>query len=448
MSDDSPIEVAGPVPNSLRDTSLLEASFEHEHSAPLHSEQTQSDDLTGSEGSQSSDSLSSPTFSPPAPETQSVIGEAKEFKLRFPVGKIEVTEPELRGGTFKKYHVYKVKCASLSFVDHVFRRYNDFVWLRTSLQQQFPGVFLPPLPPSKIIGNRDDAFVSERKNELSRFLNRVASIRFLAESEPFNLFLTRAKTFEEAQKDLTRKLEGMDTQTILHMYKGLFPDVVKLTLSDNAETEVSALREFLTNCEQKLIGLATTSRAVAESYATIVGEMAKMNTYLHQLYNEEKGYPDRPEPPRVDILEHFNHWHVASKQVNAVYHTELACTFRAELADLQAFLELLKHRQEQKKKSDDAAARSRKWQLTPPANDKQASQKAKDAEVERKETALTQMMTKLLLASEIKRYWRERMEEFRHSLSAFSKEQLNVAEQTTTTWRAVARLVSGELADE
>ena len=71
--------------------------------------------------------------------------------------------------------------------------------------------------------------MSTRRNELGRWLNRfartasrcdhqvlsicsIAAVPFLAECEPFSLFLTRAKTFEESVKDVDSKLAKRDVQ--------------------------------------------------------------------------------------------------------------------------------------------------------------------------------------------------------------------------------------------
>jgi hypothetical protein len=109
---------------------------------------------------------------------------------RVPTGKIECTEPELRGGLIK-HTEYKIIAPGVAAAEHVWRRYNvsplrdiieaihpsvsagqDFIWLRTSLEKTFPGLFIPPLPPKKALGNKGDSFVAERKEDLSRFLNR------------------------------------------------------------------------------------------------------------------------------------------------------------------------------------------------------------------------------------------------------------------------------------
>ena len=35
----------------------------------------------------------------------------------------------------------------------VFRRYSDFAILRESLSERFPGLYVPPIPSKKAIGN-------------------------------------------------------------------------------------------------------------------------------------------------------------------------------------------------------------------------------------------------------------------------------------------------------
>lgn len=50
------------------------------------------------------------------------------------------------------------------------RRYNDFFKLRHSLLSRMPGVYVPPVPPKKMIGNKNEQFLEERKYFLQRFL--------------------------------------------------------------------------------------------------------------------------------------------------------------------------------------------------------------------------------------------------------------------------------------
>ncbi len=56
------------------------------------------------------------------------------------------------------------------------------------------------------------------------------------------------------------------------------------------------------------------------------------------------GYPDRPSPSRLDISEHFISWHLASKDIGNAHEDFLVATFKYELQDLQAYIEIIKVR--------------------------------------------------------------------------------------------------------
>lgn len=54
------------------------------------------------------------------------------------------------------------------------RRYNDFFHLRQVMLVRWPGVFIPPIPPKKNFGNKEDSFLSERMVFLERFLKKIS----------------------------------------------------------------------------------------------------------------------------------------------------------------------------------------------------------------------------------------------------------------------------------
>jgi len=53
----------------------------------------------------------------------------------------------------KKYILYTVKGEDKNGIFEILRRYSDFVFLRNSLYQRFPGVYIPAMPPKKATGN-------------------------------------------------------------------------------------------------------------------------------------------------------------------------------------------------------------------------------------------------------------------------------------------------------
>jgi sorting nexin-1/2 len=50
------------------------------------------------------------------------------------------------------------------------RRYNEFYLLRQVLALNFPGIFVPPVPGKKFVGNKDFKFILERRYYLGKIL--------------------------------------------------------------------------------------------------------------------------------------------------------------------------------------------------------------------------------------------------------------------------------------
>jgi hypothetical protein len=71
----------------------------------------------------------------------------------------------------------------------VFLGYSDFLWLQERLEDVFPGVIIPPLPPKNSLGRFDDAFIESRRMLLERFINRIVNHLKLRKSTFVEIFL-------------------------------------------------------------------------------------------------------------------------------------------------------------------------------------------------------------------------------------------------------------------
>lgn len=270
-------------------------------------------------------------------------------------GKIVVGEPEIRGGKLRSYHVYRVSSAA-GTVEHVFRRYSDFLWLRTVLVKSFPGVFIPPLPEKKVLGNKDNAFVESRRIDLQRWLQRVVVRAFLAEHESVNLFLHRATaSFDDEAKSMQKATEAKPVHEIVSLYMDLFPELARLPANDKANDDVDALAEFLKQSELKMNALQSAAdKFVATDYAS-VQELAKVNSALQANYELEKVFVASPPPsvqarggvlPRVDIAESLGAWHLSAKWSNNAVDDLVLSPLKFELQDIQSMAECVRIRTE------------------------------------------------------------------------------------------------------
>ena len=68
------------------------------------------------------------------------------------------------------------------------RRYSEFYALREALSQRWPGVYIPAIPEKKLMGNKDDKFVEERRSLLERFMKELAKFDYLTQSQEFKVF--------------------------------------------------------------------------------------------------------------------------------------------------------------------------------------------------------------------------------------------------------------------
>jgi len=86
------------------------------------------------------------------------------------------------------------------------RRFSDFFALKNGLSQRWPGIFIPALPEKKLVGNKDDKFVEERRNLLERFMKELAKYDYLTQSKEF-------KIFARDRGDLDKILNNLIKQT-------------------------------------------------------------------------------------------------------------------------------------------------------------------------------------------------------------------------------------------
>ena len=72
------------------------------------------------------------------------------------------------------------------------RRYNAFNELRLKLNQNWPGIFIPPLPEKKKVGNFDAQFLADRTYWLNSFMVRCSKLPHIFYSEEMQVFLRSA----------------------------------------------------------------------------------------------------------------------------------------------------------------------------------------------------------------------------------------------------------------
>lgn len=74
----------------------------------------------------------------------------------------------------------------------VIRRYNEFHILHVTLNERWPGCFIPCIPEKQILGDKEDGFIEERRSLLNRFILECSKFEFIINSEEFKIFAFQA----------------------------------------------------------------------------------------------------------------------------------------------------------------------------------------------------------------------------------------------------------------
>jgi len=364
----------------------------------------------------------------------------RSFKRDNPRRKIVVDRTEERKTTLSKYLVYIIECEPKpKGVVTVARRYSDFVWLRKILTEQYPALWVPPLPPKKIRGRFEKEFVEGRRLDLQRFLIRIDSIDAFGDSEAFQTFLSRPEsTFKTSTVGLDKDIAGLTTEDRILRLQQLFPEIVGEDLSGTAEQDVERIKEFLDKCKSQLESLLSSCQNCLSKHDAHAQEIATLTEAFKSLYTVESNYPYCPEPQRIKVTQQFEEWEDFERQQTRLFELEFLHTIHHEHEDVNALIELLVRRQAahaRYTKANLAATKLReKEKEASGLNEKQQVQKIEEEKQERIYKDYMEMATKILLRHEVQRVWDEKVETFETCMANFSETQLSQTEKMRQIW--------------
>lgn len=359
---------------------------------------------------------------------------------------IELGMPELKSSTFTpSFYTYKVliKCSPDLNVDSVERRYSEFIWLHEWLVKLFPGIFIPPIPPKKVIGNKEAGFVAERREDLQRFLQRCVDRKYITDSLPFQMFVSRPG-FDAGKKAVEKDLKNWTHANNVEVFKELFPELDSADLPANAEERIAELGKFAEAAELRLSALHATTHSIGIGWLNMIKDTSIMSEELTALKDLESDFVLRPDPPRPDLSAVMTQWSDSVKQIAPVYYTHLYTTFKHELQDSQGMIKMLKYRQQLYEECGKAVTTAQQWKGTnyqAKETPKSMAQKAFDLENEKSLLALMDLTTKLILNYELPLRWNAKVLRYHENMLYFSKAQHVNVTKLTGVWGDVKEIL-------
>ncbi|KAM3418939.1 hypothetical protein BST61_g4897 [Cercospora zeina] len=170
----------------------------------------------GAEGDDDGASLNGGPRVPPPVEPPQFGGRHRPAQPSQPVEQaakpsfqIVVGDPHNVGGATGSHTAYNVitKTTSKAYMNPTFtvtRRYRDFLWLYERLHDNNPGVVVPPPPEKQAMGRFDQNFIESRRQALERMINKIASHPILQMDGDLKTFL------ESEQFSVAIKHSGKD----------------------------------------------------------------------------------------------------------------------------------------------------------------------------------------------------------------------------------------------
>ncbi|XP_048255712.1 sorting nexin-30-like [Haliotis rufescens] len=148
-----------------------------------------------------------------------------------------VDNPEKHTGTIESYITFRVstKTTRSQFDTSEYavrRRYNDFLWLRQRLEENYQTHLVPPLPEKHTLKRMDrfsPEFLRVRQAALQKFLTRLADHPVLSFDKSFHVFLTaKAWEFQAHKKQgsgfISRVTDSLHNMGASYMMKNRPPE--------------------------------------------------------------------------------------------------------------------------------------------------------------------------------------------------------------------------------
>ncbi|OMJ76958.1 hypothetical protein SteCoe_23542 [Stentor coeruleus] len=105
-----------------------------------------------------------------------------------------ISDPQLIEEGFFSSNFVSYSVITKPFEWKVIREFSDFVWLREITVNNFPGIFVPPLPNMKTRGSLDETTIYKRQKCLCKFMKCLISHPLILRNEHLRIFLKQSNT--------------------------------------------------------------------------------------------------------------------------------------------------------------------------------------------------------------------------------------------------------------
>uniref|UniRef100_A0A3B5KRP1 PX domain-containing protein n=1 Tax=Xiphophorus couchianus TaxID=32473 RepID=A0A3B5KRP1_9TELE len=201
---------------------------------------------------------------------------------------VTVDNPESHISAIETFITYRVVTRTTrsefdSSKYEVRRRYQDFLWLKSRLEENYPTLIVHPLPEKFVMKSMverfNDDFIETRRKALHRFLNRITEHPILSCSHHFKVFLTEeelAPLRKLGPGFLSRMSETM--RAMANSVRGLRSKL----------EEFAIMQEYVDDFSNNMCSVDKVTHRITKEHREYMDELKQYGpTYFHWAESEE-----------------------------------------------------------------------------------------------------------------------------------------------------------------
>ncbi|XP_070708952.1 sorting nexin-7 isoform X2 [Pempheris klunzingeri] len=201
---------------------------------------------------------------------------------------ITVDNPESHVTAIETFIMYRVvtKTTRSEFDSseyEVRRRYQDFLWLRSRLEESHPTLIVHPLPEKFVMKGMverfNNDFIETRRRALHRFLNKISEHPILAGSQHFKVFLTAELLSHKKQGPGFLSRMGETVRAVANSVRGL----------RSRPEEFTMMQEYVEDFGNKICSVDKVTQRIIKEQREYLDELKQYSsTYTQWVGSEEE----------------------------------------------------------------------------------------------------------------------------------------------------------------
>eukprot|EP01059_Diplonema_ambulator_P015465 TRINITY_DN26607_c0_g1_i1.p1 TRINITY_DN26607_c0_g1~~TRINITY_DN26607_c0_g1_i1.p1 ORF type:complete len:419 (+),score=173.09 TRINITY_DN26607_c0_g1_i1:54-1259(+) len=334
------------------------------------------------------------------------------------------------------------------------RRYNDFVWLRETLVEEYPGVIVPPIPEKSLKGNIEKVSSSTgpsplreyRQRAMRKFLVRVGAHPKLHCAQSFVSFLELEEEadFVKLTKQPRKKVEVelSSTEKMVQMKNNMFGNKNKTA----EETQWEETRQYISQLESSLVMLKERVELLVRRRRETGGSLNEFGKAFAKVGDIERSYQEGPlATALVDVGHHSEHLATVYDEQAETETVQVVETIGYYIGMCTAVKDNIK-RLKNMASTRDILEQSLKNLNDDKAVAQQQGKEAKATTIEHEIQATTakhEEAKKLFdsasatFAEELRRFHREKQYDIKQMLKSFVELQLEYANKMKKSWETL-----------